>query len=323
MSDCPVCGKAGVDEAASRCPQCHADLECFALLDALHEGAPTPAMPVDLPDATQTIGSPQAHASLGATGRGRRYDWQLIAVFAGLAALILVTQLLILDHRILAPLSPTLAPAPARTPVATEVVAGGIERLAGRLEAIEGGLDALLSEQARTFERATAAGERATEIAERVRGIEDHLARLSVAASRAAREAAAEDANPRVEKIDELVLHHHLGSGETLWSVAKRYYGRGQLYPVLITQNPGLGIYHRRAGILRIFADPDEATELYRRITPPGGEGRLFRYRVEPGDDWRRLAKRFLGRPGRAPELVALNPESDLIPGEQVLIALE
>jgi len=62
---------------------------------------------------------------------------------------------------------------------------------------------------------------------------------------------------------------------------------------------------------------------VYRRITPPGAEGRLFRYRVESGDDWSELAQRFLGRPSRAPELIALNPGRGLIPGEQVLIPLE
>jgi hypothetical protein len=286
VSDCPVCGKVGVDQAATRCPQCHADLECFALLDALQEAAPAPAPQADFQEVKQTIGSPREAVSRGAAGRGRRYDWPVLAAVAGLAALIVVMQLLTLDRRSAAP--PAQTPQPVATAAAVEAVAGGIERLAGRLGAIEGRLDALASEQ----ERAT------------------HDFHSKEAAAPA-------------EKPPELVLHHHLRRGETLWSVAERYYGRGQLYPVLIAHNPGLGIYHRGAGTLRIFADPNEAAEMYRRITPPGGEGRLFRYRVEPNDDWRELARRFLGRPSRAAELVALNPESDLTPGEQVLIALE
>lgn len=38
--DCPVCGKAGLDMGVKRCPQCGADLECFALLDMLKEDKP-------------------------------------------------------------------------------------------------------------------------------------------------------------------------------------------------------------------------------------------------------------------------------------------
>jgi hypothetical protein len=220
-------------------------------------------------------------------------------------------------------MAPTRIREPAATAAAMEEVTGGIERLADRLGVIERRLDDLAAEQSMTTDQAPGAGKQATEIAEHPHGIEDELARLSATAAQVPQDAAAMDTVASVAEAPEVVLHHHLRRGETLWSIAKRYYGRGQLYPVLIEQNPGLGPYHRGIGILRILADPDEAAELYRRITPPGGEGRLFRYRVEPGDDWRKLAARFLGRPDRAPELIALNPRSDLKPGERVLIALE
>jgi nucleoid-associated protein YgaU len=290
-------------------------------LDALHEGAPVSAPQADFEKVRQAVDSLRDAVRQGAAGRGRRHDWPLLSAIAGLAVLIVAMQLHVIDRRPAE--QPGPVPAPVATAAAVQSVAGGIERLAGRLGVIEGRLDALAAERAKTFERASTAGGRASDIAERVRGIEDELARLSATVAPVAQEAPAKEAAAPVEKAPEPAFHHHLRRGETLWSVAERYYGRGQLYPVLIANNPGLGPYHRGVGILRIFADPDEAAEMYRRITPPGEEGRLFRYRVEPGDGWRELARRFLGRPSRAPELIALNPESDLTPGEQVLIALE
>ncbi|MBT8419697.1 MAG: hypothetical protein KJO08_02425 [Gammaproteobacteria bacterium] len=41
MKDCPVCERPGLVDEMDRCPQCGADLECFALLDGLREGENT------------------------------------------------------------------------------------------------------------------------------------------------------------------------------------------------------------------------------------------------------------------------------------------
>jgi len=319
--DCPVCGKAGVDEAASRCPQCHADLECFALLDVLQEAVPKSTQQADLEEVKQAIDSLREELSRGgASQRTPRWGWLLLAATAGLAALILALQIPTVDRWLAEPQAPDWESGAAVA--ALQTVAGGIKGLTHRLRAVEERLDTLTAEQAKTFEQAAAGAEQIAEVAKLARGRYKGMPRPS-AATQIAPEAATTRVAAPDEKAPELVLHHHLHPGETLWSIAKRYYGKGQLYPVLIAQNPGLGIYHGGTGVLRIFVDPAEAVELYRRITPPGGEGRLFRYRVQPGDDWRGLARRFLGRASRAPELMALNPTSDLTPGKQVLIALE
>jgi hypothetical protein len=273
-----------------------------------------PAAQADLQEVKQAIDSLRDDVSRGTAGHSRRYDWTVLTAIAALAGLIVVVQLAVVDRRSSEPAGPVPR---------VEAVAEGIERLTGRLGDIDGRLDALAIELAETLQQARAAGERTAEIAERAHGITEELAGISVATASVAQEATAERGVAPTEVAPELILHHHLRLGETLWSVAKRYYGQGHLYPVLFLHNPGLGPYHRGARTLRILADPEEAAELYRQITPPGREGRLFRYRVGPGDDWRGLARRFLGRPERASELMALNPESELTPGEQVLIALE
>ena len=37
MADCPVCGRIGLEATQRECPQCNADLECFQLLETLHD----------------------------------------------------------------------------------------------------------------------------------------------------------------------------------------------------------------------------------------------------------------------------------------------
>nr|WP_240905980.1 LysM peptidoglycan-binding domain-containing protein [Thiorhodococcus mannitoliphagus] len=194
---------------------------------------------------------------------------------------------------------------------------GEIAPLVRRLETLEGQLRDLGAEQAKTLDQVTAASRQVAQVAALVQGGRDEPARPPTPG------APDRETAPGREKAPEPALHHHLRPDETLWSIAKRYYGHGWLYPVLIEQNPGLGVYHGGVGMLSLFADPARALDLYRQITPPGAEGRLFRYQVQPGDDWHGLARRFLGRPRRAPELIALNPGSDLAPGSRILIPLE
>ena len=50
MKDCPVCAKAGLADKLLECPQCNADLECFDLLDALHEESLSTQAPQESPE---------------------------------------------------------------------------------------------------------------------------------------------------------------------------------------------------------------------------------------------------------------------------------
>lgn len=323
MSDCPVCGKIGVDRSATRCPQCHADLECFALLDALEEPTPESAAQTAFKEVGQTIAGLGEDLTRGRGGREQRRDRPVLIAIAGVALLMVVLQLPLLERWYAERPALDGTPEPGAMAAGVEAVADRLDQLSDGLAALEGRLDGLVKDQTKAIEQVFTAAERMAKIGGQVQGSGERLARLPATPISDTRDSTAEETAVTDRKEPELVFHHHLRRGDTLWSIAKRYYGRGQLYPVLIVQNPGLGPYHLGTGILRILADRDEAAEVYRRITPPGAEGRLFRYRVQPGDDWHALAARFLGRSSRAPELIALNPNRELKPGEQVLIALE
>jgi hypothetical protein len=312
VSECPVCGKGGVDQAAQHCPQCHADLECFALLERLQEAGPV-----------APAGTPEQQAPAGPHGSGGWvWRWGVHALGFLLLLAVFVLQLMALWQ-------PRPEPAAVDgvwnadvTTAALRAMVGKIDRLSGRLETLEAQLRDLGNSQARGLELTTALGGQLAQVVSRVDGSGDALApAASVPSAQSAQSPPGEAVTTATGRA--LAPHHHLSPGETLWSIAQRYYGQGWLYPVLIAQNPGLAIYHEGSGVLRLFADPAQAQALYREITPPGGEGRLFRYQVQAGDDWYRLAERFLGRAQRAPELLALNPGSELTPGRRILIPLQ
>jgi hypothetical protein len=261
---------------------------------------------------------------------------------------VLILQILALRQRPVEP--PVAVPAPqmAATFAVLQAMTDSMSQLATRLDSLEARLHDLNTQQHQALEQAATTSQQVAEVAALVQAVRDAPAFAS-ATARQPREntpvgetsvggtlagnapiesgpsenaRTAETSAPR-EPAPKPTLHHHLRPNETLWSIAKRYYGQGWLYPVLIVQNPGLGVYHQGTGILTLFADPAQALDLYGQITPPGAQGLLFRYPVQPGDDWHGLASRFLGRAGRAPELMALNPDSDLTPGSHILIPLE
>lgn len=320
MSECPVCGKGGVDKAASHCPQCDADLECFALLETLHEGEPLSAPGSSAREPSSQLQSNSSVRERSEAVRGERNArwgarWFVSAVGLALSLLfaVLVLQLLALRQPNTDPAIAAQAWEPDVTAAALRTMVTKIDRLSGRLASIEGRLGALDAMQAKTLEQATTVGRQLAEVGQASREASQRLGATD-----------AEGENQSQSQSQSWpVLHHHLRPGETLWSIAQRYYGHGWLFPVLIAQNPGLGVYHQGAGMLRLFADPARAHALYRQITPPGAERRLFRYQVQPGDDWSELARRFLGRAQRAPELRALNPGSVLAPESLILIPLE
>lgn len=78
MKACPVCGKVGLTGDEGACPQCNADLECFDLLDSLHEEVVTPKqykttsietkdlaqMRASLRDLREAVGNLQASSRL-------------------------------------------------------------------------------------------------------------------------------------------------------------------------------------------------------------------------------------------------------------------
>jgi phage tail protein X len=117
---------------------------------------------------------------------------------------------------------------------------------------------------------------------------------------------------------------YHAAPAETLWRIARRFYGKGIYYPVLLEDNPGLAIHGPiDEGTIRIARQREHAQEIYRRLVYSEGGRTLFRYRARAGDGWRSLARAFYGSEHRAGELAELNGMPKPETGRRVLVPLD
>ncbi len=72
---------------------------------------------------------------------------------------------------------------------------------------------------------------------------------------------------------------------DTLWGIAKQFYGSGFYYPVLLTHNPNLAIYRiGKKDRIAILKDVGRVKQIYNEITD-NESGRLYwYYTIRPGD---------------------------------------
>jgi len=111
---------------------------------------------------------------------------------------------------------------------------------------------------------------------------------------------------------------------DTLWGIAKEYYGSGDYYPVLIEHNSYLQIYDIGDGVqMRILKDAGPAKEIYKKITERKGNRIYFNYTMAEGDTLRSIAKKFYRKEDMAGRITNLNPEMKLEPGKRIKILLE
>ena len=122
---------------------------------------------------------------------------------------------------------------------------------------------------------------------------------------------------------DDAFLYHEPGKGETLWSIARRYYDSGRFYPVLLEYNPGLGIYFDRCyGRIKILKDRQRAKQVLDEVMTVRGNATLIQYKVMKGDTWERISERLYGNTAEVAKLLALNPGVGLAPGGRVFVPL-
>ncbi len=305
--DCPVCGKTGLADHLTQCSQCNADLECFRLLDALYETQAAPDVHGDvlLETLAQRVGDidPALHRL-----QNDMHQWQRAAV-RRTAMLILVLAILI---GILAIGFWQLYSQRATPQEPAEVVPSA----------------AFLAELARERPQEKALREAVAKAVAGIANVSEQVATLEQRVAELATQTTAIDTQaPAVAEPEEdpAFLYHEPRENESLWLIAQRYYQQGGLYPALLETNPGLGIYFDPDdGQLRLPPSRQAAEAIVARVVFTKDAKRFFRYQVQVGDTWQRIAERFYGyRRGRdVAQLQALNADTQPQPGTRVVVPL-
>ena len=325
---CPICGVHLISTETSNCPQCDADLTCFAVLDSIP----------DEPPSVSEDGGRKADGGGQKTG-GRRplsvirlpLMGAMLFLLGGLASWLLFVEVY------------TSEPPPrdvVRTfPVGIKIHvedrsdSGAMDKSAlNEPEYIPAPFiwmsfcfdpyeqrASLMEEGGKRIDIELVEAESAAETGDKPPGAEPDKTVEKVI------QKAVEDKDEpdNIVKI-ELFTIYESAMDDTLWRISKKYYGSGLYFPVLMELNPGLGVYNLEKGMrLKVFKDAGRAESMYQEITRVDGNRVWYGYRVVKGDTFEGIAVKFYGPETAKERVIDLNPDARLQPGERIEVELE
>ena len=117
---------------------------------------------------------------------------------------------------------------------------------------------------------------------------------------------------------------YRVKEGDTLWDIAKLYYGSGRYYPVLLEHNTQLEVYALRKGSrIKILNNSGRAEDEYAGIVVREGDKTYFDYTVKKGDTLESLAVKFYKTEKFVNLIFEINPNLQLKAGETIKILLK
>jgi hypothetical protein len=129
---------------------------------------------------------------------------------------------------------------------------------------------------------------------------------------------------PAIDKKEPERFSYKRRRGETLWEIAKKFWGNGELYPALFEHNPDLGIYEFKKGsTVEVLKDAAAARDIFKSMTVKDGGEIYWFYKVREGDTLELITNRLYGRGASTDRIVVRNPAARMAPGEKLKIELE
>lgn len=111
---------------------------------------------------------------------------------------------------------------------------------------------------------------------------------------------------------------------DSLWSIAKKFYGNGYYYPVLLEHNPKLGIFSIRENQrLRILYKTSRVKNIYDSLVNKEEDSIVWYYKILSNDDLPTIAKKFYNDEEMMQQIYEDNPTSSFKAGEKIKITLE
>lgn len=109
-----------------------------------------------------------------------------------------------------------------------------------------------------------------------------------------------------------------------LWTIAQKFYGQGTHYALLLEHNPRLGILiGPQTGQIHILKEKAQGIALFNQFSFHDKGRTYYRYLVNTNDTWEQIAWKFYGDRNQTPQLRALNPGKELLPGERINVLLD
>ncbi len=327
-TDCPICRLEQIPGDVDRCPQCDSDLSCFRVLDALPE-----------PEA-QTTASTAPPTNPGEPWIAVKRSLFLLAVSVLLGVLVVVLlglQIYRLNEFV------------SQASVRRSALNGAVGRIESRLDGIFKQQDRVLTafddfgKRVDSMERRISMQQDKvlTEVMVQIENIRDAIprepkpadgiaidppdepdaGRIKTASRRGGR-----TFKPREESAmgvkDDFEFYQALET-DTLWGIAKRFYGFGFYYPVLLAHNPDLAIYEiGKKDRIAILKDAERVKQIYNEITENEG-GRLYwYYTVRQGDTPASVRYKYCPLQDCLQPGTGFDSDAGLKPGKKIRIRL-
>jgi hypothetical protein len=111
---------------------------------------------------------------------------------------------------------------------------------------------------------------------------------------------------------------------DTLWDIAKKYYGEGAYYPVLLEHNPHVGLYTIGTGVtLNILKNGKNASKIYKKIIIRKDGHFFWRYSVADGDTLQSIIQKYYKKGQAKSDIPNIDKSSELKAGEKIWILIE
>lgn len=273
MNQCPVCGKAGVLDGASQCPQCNADLECFQLLDDLHEHSTD--------NKITTVEANKTHTGFFSVFFITLFITLIIIVLFILQTFyfqyIIAQQQTKLTHYFSEQQSEQLSKYNNHG-INSSINIKQIDGINNKISALEQTLtqieDAInrLASQKNDLTQTNNQSVYSEQLASIITKLDSKLSQLSTNTTNKTtnkKRHQPEDVinDPIKQNTIPQLISYRSKETDTLWSISKHFYGKGIYYPVILKMNPDLTIYnHASYGKIKIIKEKSQLMKIYNQL---------------------------------------------------------